>query len=699
MTTINRTFHFPSLNLLNFSTMKPFFSCLLSLAILSGGACPAKAETLSYKDLVRRLTDLEHLAVTPPAGEKGAEASSYDRHSRYDAAADKYIDWGANGDGNGGGLLPKIGDKTLMADIKGPGCIWRTWSATADKGHVKIYLDGSETPVVDLPFTGYFDRTNEPFTRPAIVYRTTANGLDNFTPIPFQKSCRIVADPGWGNYFHFNYTVFPEGTTVPTFKLPLSAEDLAALDEANKTLSQCGQDPAGARDGQATDTKEVTIPAGQTSTVIELSGPNAITGLKVKSDWPKEVQEQRMLLAQLAVSITWDDEKAPAVWAPLGDFFAASAGAQPFQTLPTGLLDDGTFYNYWYMPFGTKARIEVENGSGQPVTLTWNVTHAPLTKPLDTLGRFHAKWHRDAFLPTRADRAPDWTLLTTQGAGRYVGTQLHVWNPLGGWWGEGDEKFFVDGEKFPSSFGTGSEDYFGFAWSSSHTFIQALHSQAVNEGNSGHVSVNRWHIADNIPFETSFEGNIEKYFTNKRGTLYAAVAFWYLNAGGTDPYQHVPVSDRAGWWADMHVYREPGAIEGESLRPIVPALHRAGGQEMWSYEMNVWSDNKQLFWNPREAGESFETDLPAQKPGKYHLLARLTEGPDYGIVQLSLDGQKLGEPVDLYADKITARAPLDLGVVDLSDAKPRIKVEATGKNAASHGFAFGVDYFKLTPVQ
>ena len=678
--------------------MKLFLPCLLALAVLSGGIAPASAETLTYKDLVKHLTDLEHLAVIPPAGENTSLASSYDRHSKYDAATDKYIAWGANGDGNGGGLLPKIEDKTLMADIKGPGCIWRTWSATADKGHVKIYLDGSETPAVDLPFIGYFDRTNEPFTRPAIVYRTAANGLDNFTPIPFQKSCKIVADPGWGNYFHFNYTVFPEGTTVPTFKLPLSAEDLAALDEANKTLSQCGQDPAGARDGQATETKEVTIPAGQTSVVTELTGPNAITGLKVKSDWPKGVEDQRMLLAQLAVSITWDDEKAPAVWAPLGDFFAASAGAIPFQTLPTGLLDDGTFYNYWYMPFGSKARIEVENGSAQPVTLTWNVTHAPLTKPLESLGRFHAKWHRDAFLPTRPDRAPDWTLLTTQGKGRYVGTQLHVWNPLGGWWGEGDEKFFVDGEKFPSTFGTGSEDYFGYAWSSGNAFVQAFHSQAVNENNRGHVSVNRWHIADDIPFQTSFEGNIEKYFPNERGTLFAAVAFWYLNAGGTDPYQAVPVSDRAGWWLGSSNTHEPGVIEGESLRARPAPLHHMGSEEMWSHGLNVWSGNSQLVWFPAAVGESFETEFPAQKAGKYHLLARFTEGPNYGIFQLSLDGKKLGEPIDLHAAKIALRASADLGVVDLSGAKPVLKVEVTGQNPASREFIFGVDYFKLTPA-
>ena len=92
---------------------------------------------------------------------------------------------------------------------------------------------------------------------------------------------------------------------------------------------------------------------------------------------------------------------------------------------------------------------------------------------------------------------------------------LHVWNPRGGWWGEGDEKFFVDGEKFPSTIGTGSEDYFGYAWCCPQLFQNAYHNQTHNDGNnSGHVSVNRWHIADNMPFQKSFEGCIEKYYPN-----------------------------------------------------------------------------------------------------------------------------------------------------------------------------------------
>ena len=140
--------------------------------------------------------------------EKTAQFSSYDRASRYDEAAGKYIRWDANGDGDG--FIRKEEGKFVFAEMTGPGCIWRIWSAAPKAGHVRIYLDGDASPAVDLPFADYFSGKQAPFTRPAIVH-TVSQGCNNYTPIPFQKSCKIVADQNWGAYFHFGYTTFPTG--------------------------------------------------------------------------------------------------------------------------------------------------------------------------------------------------------------------------------------------------------------------------------------------------------------------------------------------------------------------------------------------------------------------------------------------------------------------------------------------------------
>ncbi len=162
---------------------------LISLVLAAcAGSCPA--ETLTYPDLARRIYDLEALAVKPPAGERTGLASSYDRGSRYDAARDKYIGWDANSDGSG--IVRKEGDKAVLAEINGPGCVWRIWTATAGQGHVKIYLDGSDTPAVDLPFADFFNGKAAPFNRKNLSYETTAKGFDSFVPIPFQKSCKVV---------------------------------------------------------------------------------------------------------------------------------------------------------------------------------------------------------------------------------------------------------------------------------------------------------------------------------------------------------------------------------------------------------------------------------------------------------------------------------------------------------------------------
>ena len=126
--------------------MKTFLCASTSLLVVLATTwplCPVAAqEMLTYPDLAGRMTDLAHLAVLPQPGEKCSQWSSYDRASKYDEKTRKYVNWDANGDG--GGIIRQEGDLVVMAEMEGPGCIWRIWSAAPEKGHVKIYLDGRE---------------------------------------------------------------------------------------------------------------------------------------------------------------------------------------------------------------------------------------------------------------------------------------------------------------------------------------------------------------------------------------------------------------------------------------------------------------------------------------------------------------------------------------------------------------------------
>ena len=656
--------------------------------------CAAERE-LSYVDLVERLTDMEYLATVPVPGEQCAQWSSYDRRSRYDAATGKYVGWDANGDNDG--IIRKENGKLVFAEMEGPGCIWRIWSAAPKEGQVRIYLDGASEPAVDLPFVGYFDRKNEPFTRSAIVH-TVANGWNNYTPIPYQKSCKVVADPGWGAYYHFTYGTFPKGTKVPTFKRDLSPAELAALDHANATLSNCGFGAGQKHTGAKSWSKAVTAPAGKTVAVTRLKGQQAITGIRLKLDLPP-VPAEIEVLRELALQIKWDGETTPSVWAPLGDFFGTAAGVNHYRSLPLGVGEDGWWYCNWYMPFEKEARVELVNDGKAPRNVSFELVHAPLSQPIAQLGRFHAKWHRDAFLPREPERWIDWPFLKTEGVGRFVGVMLHIWNPRGGWWGEGDEKFFVDGEKFPSTFGTGSEDYFGYAWSSPKLFQHAYHNQTHNDGNSrGHVSVNRWQIADNVPFQKSFEGCIEKYYKNERPTLYAAWLTGMRRRGATIPIARLPLSERVGYWTPVESVKIKGAIEGERLK----ILGKTGGnpqeQDMTGFG-GQWSNDAHLWWIDAKLGDKLDLALPVKQTGKYRLGMQLTKAVDYGIVQLYLDGQKLGDPIDLYHNGVVPTGLLPMGEHDLAAGDHKLTVEIVGANAkAVKSYMFGLDYVKLDPL-
>ena len=480
--------------------------------------------------------------------------------------------------------------------------------------------------------------------------------------------------------------------------MDLSAEETAALAAADGYLTErLGTDPAGPRPGEETLAKTVTVPPGDTAVVADLAGPRAITALRVENTFASGETEVPAL-RELALRITWDGAGQPAVWTPLIDFFGTAPGVNPYKSFPLGVTEKA-FYALWYMPFATSAKVELANDGKEARRVTLRITHAPLARPVETLARFHAKWHRDAFLPEDpARRAIDWTLLVTRGRGRFCGVMLHVWNPRGGWWGEGDEKFFVDGEPFPSTFGTGSEDYFGYAWCTAKIFHQAYHNQTIASGNKGHVSVNRWHVGDSIPFQTSFDGSIEKYYPNAKPTLYAATAYWYLAPGGEDPYGPVPAANRVGYAKKPEPKIVKGAIEAETMDVVSKTAGGPRTQRMSHYG-NGWSSDAQLWWTGAKPGDRLVIEVPVKEAGTYRLVVNLTKAIDYGIHQLSLDGKRLAEPIDCYNNGVVATGPVDLGTHDLDVGKHQLTVEITGANPkAKKAYMFGLDYVKLVPA-
>ena len=512
---------------------------------------------LSYLDLIGRLTDLTRLATPPPRDERTGTFSSYDRRSRYNASTDQYEAWDANDDGTG--VIRHEDDYVVVFEATGPGVIWRVWAAFADMGHIQIFIDDAATPVVDMPFRDFFERhpanlnplgiTNLPQLTP-----TLSRGRNRFLPIPYQRSCKIRMAPGWGLYYHFTYTSFGADTQVPSYTGTLTSTEWMALAQADRDLAQRGYRLPTTPHSQ-TEYTTVTVAAGTSATLSELTGTRAIHGMQMSIAELTDANATA-LLADLRLAIYWDDETTPSVDVPLGHFFGSAPGLNYYRTLPMGMTT-GFLYSHWYMPFVKKAHVAVVNRGTQVCTVRLGLTHAAHAGAGSDMMHFHAQWHgdNDNQRQIAEGRAIDWPIIALTGRGRFCGVHLHINNrwqtpaqPAPSWgygawdqknidwgWGEGDEKFFVDGEKFPSTFGTGSEDYVGYAWAAEPPFpvfdsAYAAQSCVPIDGN-GETSVVRVHICDDVPFQHRFEACIEKYKPNVWGDdnvcVYDVVVYWY----------------------------------------------------------------------------------------------------------------------------------------------------------------------------
>ena len=694
---------------------------LVILAVSALAAAVSRADkTVTYKDLVSRLTDLERLARPVVDGEKTFASTSHDRGAKYNAEKDRYERWNANGDG--GGCIRREGDDKVMVDLKGAGVLWRTWSARAGRGHIRIFIDGSEKPIVDKPFNEYFGDYEKEYPGLAM---TLSRGRNEFIPIPFARSCKVVVAKGWGMYFHATHTIFPEGTRVEPFA-GFTPEIKSMLKKAGQAWLKRGANPHPS--AKTAEKKETLAVAPGKTQSLSLAGAGAIRELKVTPlDLPAEKIAREDVMRELAISIFWDGEKSPSVWSPLGDFFATSPGLNPFKTFTTGCID-GTFYSYWYMPFASGARIVLANDGKKARKLKVELETVELNaQAAQKLLRFCAAWHSDdftgldakRFMKRGGDRWPDWPLLVVKGKGRFVGMTEHIWK-FGGWWGEGDEKFFIDGEKYPSTIGTGSEDYIGYAWAANRPFItfdSALAAVSrLRPDAQEDTSVCRFHVCDDMPFNRSFQGFIEVMPNgNCRPVLYDTVAYWYRQSGAENPYPVVPIEKRRHRRPGRemrHIMPStfevpkpkppvPGTVEGETMKVIRRASGRIWTQNMHNFRAGgTWSRGHQLIWTGGKKGESIELEFYVDTGGKRELIVVLTKAVDYGITQLAIDGKELGKPIDCYDSKVTTTGEISMGTVELKKGRHLLRATAVGQNkkvraAGAGGYIFGIDYLRL----
>jgi hypothetical protein len=382
------------------------------------------------------------------------------------------------------------------------------------------------------------------------------------------------------------------------------------------------------------------------------------------------------------------------VVAPLGDFFGSAPGLNSYSSLPLIVTCDGRLESRWLMPFKTSAEIRLRNYGSSPVAVRCEIVSQQYMWTNASM-LFHAKWRGEFDVPT--EPKIDWNYLTAKGQGVFAGVALAIDNPVKTWWGEGDEKIYVDGEVFPSHFGTGTEDYFGYAWCFPERFTHAYHNQSRCDGpgNYGRTSVNRWHILDRIPFAQDFRFDMELWHWKNCRVNLAVTDYWYARPGGTDMFQGLsPTHVAVRPMAEYQAAKVPGAIEGESLK----ILSRVGTAE--PQEWAETSGGFHLWWHGgQQPGDTLTLGFPVDQAGKYKLTAQFLKAADYGIAQVAINGTATGEPIDFYHDGVIVWGPVELGTFDLKAGENTIALTITGANAkAIRAYMVRLDYLLLTPV-
>jgi hypothetical protein len=289
----------------------------------------------------------------------------------------------------------------------------------------------------------------------------------------------------------------------------------------------------------------VKIAPGNTITLLDGAGPGIITHI-----WMTIASPEKYHLKKLVLRMYWDGEASASVEAPVGDFFGLGLGDYfQFESTPLAVAPDKALNSFFLMPFRKRARITNSNeGSADVDAFYFNIDYQSLKTdlPPDTM-YFHAQYRQatpargwttqwesngDPIVNTKrnVDGENNYVWMEATGQGHFVGVTMSVLQNQDGWWGEGDDMFFVDGEKRPSINGTGSEDYFLGAWDfGDHPFSYALFGAPVKgtEFAGSRSSVYRFHLDSPIPFTKSLRATIEHGHANHRSDNFYSVAYWY----------------------------------------------------------------------------------------------------------------------------------------------------------------------------
>ena len=663
---------------------------------------------VSMVSLLEQMVDRDALTYFPKPAYTAKLYSSYDRET----VGKDQPGWFANWDRSEFIRVETNGlrRECVALDAKGPGAIVRFWVTIAGSdgsGILRIYID-DKLQVEGTVLSVISGHTLCPAPLSDSVSSKTPylqRGHDLYVPIPYARSCKVTYESpkvntkkeGEAFYYNIETRTYPETTDVESFSQANLKRDALQIDEYARLLA------SGSRGFLShhprTETFDTVLEPGQSFTKT-IKGERAIRLLAMAVNAGTDEQALRSTVLEIAFDGT------RTVWAPVGDFFGTGYRLSPAQTWYQHVQANGVLESSWVMPFRKNCVVTLRNLGDKPVTLAntaivstdydWSNTRSMY---------FGAGWQEYHKAPTRIDNTYyDANYVTLTGKGLLVGTGVTLFNTANAWWGEGDEKIFIDNEAFPSFIGTGSEDYYGYAWSNANSFDHPLLTQPEGQGaNAPGLVINaRYRILDAVPFTQRLQFDMEIWHWADTTINYAPIAYWYLRPGGESNRKAEtvaaarPVTRNRRELIPLKSVGE-GRLEAETLESTATHGHVSIQNGSKNF---VWSGDKQLWWTGAKPGDQATLSFALNEAGRYDLTASITHAPDYGIATIAINGTPIKTGYDAYAPTVT-NLIVQLGTIDLKNGENTIQLTLTGSNekAKRDAYLFGMDYIDLKKVK
>ncbi|MGC8642758.1 MAG: DUF2961 domain-containing protein [Isosphaeraceae bacterium] len=449
---------------------------------------------------------------------------------------------GGNNDGFSGtySKLRLENGNSVLAETKGPGIVQRIWfthTSGAKPGllggkqeHVKIYLDGSDRPALDIPLELLFSGKHPHFPRPLVF--EGSGGYVSYVPIPFQSGCKVAVEGQGVRFYQISLLRLPPGTKVRTFTDQPGPDVARELAHAAELWSHPADLEAREFAGASVAAYDIEGLSQSTHEYGLRAGPATIRALELT---PAKGTEEAWKATRLRIAWDTDNSQDSAVDLPLGHAFGWVEGSNDYQSLILG-RHLGRWYNRFPMPYRRQAIVRLD--TEKPLKGTLRVWTTRGVHADD--GYVHAALRQA--VPTRSKEEFGW--LKEEGHGHFAGVLLMTEGKAKlPYWLEGDDLFNIDGRL--AIHGTSTEDYFNCGWYAlpgrlDRPACYPSHGFPVYRklGETWQAAAYRWQLADPVPFARSINAGIEHGGLNNVNASYRAAVFWYSERPGLGQAAH-----------------------------------------------------------------------------------------------------------------------------------------------------------------